>query len=120
MVVVWSVFFWPMYLFNYLILDRVTEFHVPGLLCNYYSPRYHALRITLLSCRNSRSQSCPFCRDNLKKTCPGDLWIYVEDQDVVDMETVSSENLRRLFMYISKLPLIVPDVIFSVYDSHIK
>ena len=37
MVVVWSVFFWPMYLFNYLILDRVTEFHVPGLLCNYYS-----------------------------------------------------------------------------------
>lgn len=76
--------------------------------------------ITLLSCRNSRSQSCPFCRDNLMKTCPGDLWIYVEDQDVVDMETVSSENLRRLFMYISKLPLIVPDVIFSVYDSHIK
>jgi len=74
----------------------------------------------LLSCRNSRSQSCPFCRDNLKKTCPGDLWIYVEDQDVVDMETVSSENLRRLFMYISKLPLIVPDVIFSVYDSHMK
>jgi recombinational DNA repair protein RecR len=71
-------------------------------------------------CRNSRSQSCPFCRDNLKKTDPDDLWIYVEDQDVVDMETVSRENLRRLFMYINKLPLIVPDVIFSVYDSHIK
>lgn len=69
---------------------------------------------------NSRSQSCPFCRDNLKTTCPGDLWIYVEDQDVVDLETVSSENLKRLFMYISKLPLIVPDVIFGVYDSHIK
>lgn len=69
---------------------------------------------------NSRSQSCPFCRDNLKKTDPGDLWIYVEDQDVVDLETVSRENLRRLFMYINKLPLIVPDVIFSIYDSHIK
>ena len=82
--------------------------------------RYHSLTITLPFYRSSRSQSCPFCRDNLKKTCPGDLWIYVEDQDVVDMETVSSENLRRLFMYISKLPLIVPDVIFSVYDSHIK
>ena len=119
MVVVWSVFFWPMYLFNYLILDRVTEFPFQG--CSVIiTPRCHALPITLLSCRNSRSQSCPFCRDNLKKTCPGDLWIYVEDQDVVDMETVSSENLRRLFMYISKLPLIVPDVIFSVYDSHMK
>jgi len=82
--------------------------------------RYHSLTITLPFYRSSRSQSCPFCRDNLKKTCPGDLWIYVEDQDVVDMETVSSENLRRLFMYISKLPLIVPDVIFNVYDSHIK
>jgi hypothetical protein len=48
------------------------------------------------------------------------LWIYVEEQDVVDIETISRENLRRLFMYISKLPLIVPDAIFSVYDSHIK
>lgn len=80
----------------------------------------HAMCLRCYQDWSSRSQSCPFCRDNLKKTCPGDLWIYVEDQDVVDMETVSSENLRRLFMYISKLPLIVPDVIFSVYDSHIK
>lgn len=80
----------------------------------------NALTGNIVYCRNSRSQSCPFCRDNLKKTDPGDLWIYVEDEDVVDMETVSRENLRRLFMYINKLPLIVPDVIFSVYDSHIK
>ncbi|OEL35306.1 hypothetical protein BAE44_0003671 [Dichanthelium oligosanthes] len=80
----------------------------------------HAMCLRCYQDWNLRSQSCPFCRDNLKKTCSGDLWIYVEDQDVVDVETVSSENLRRLFMYISKLPLIVPDVIFSVYDSHIK
>lgn len=80
----------------------------------------HAMCLRCYQDWNSRSQSCPFCRDNLKKTDPGDLWIYVEEQDVVDMETVSRENLRRLFMYINKLPLIVPDVIFSVYDSHIK
>uniref|UniRef100_A0A0D9XL57 RING-type domain-containing protein n=1 Tax=Leersia perrieri TaxID=77586 RepID=A0A0D9XL57_9ORYZ len=69
----------------------------------------HAMCLRCYQDWNSRSQSCPFCRDNLKKTDPGDLWIYVEDQDVVDMETVSRENLRRLFMYINKLPLIVPD-----------
>ncbi|CAN6287824.1 unnamed protein product [Urochloa humidicola] len=80
----------------------------------------HAMCLICYQDWNSRSQSCPFCRDNLKKTCPGDLWIYVEDQDVVDMETVLKQNLNRLFLYISKLPLIVPDVIFSVYDSHIK
>ncbi|KAL6883522.1 hypothetical protein ACP4OV_010936 [Aristida adscensionis] len=80
----------------------------------------HAMCLKCYQDWNSRSKSCPFCRDNLKKTVPGDLWIYVEDQDVVDMETVARENLRRLFMYIGKLPLIVPDVIFSNYDSHIK
>ncbi|KQJ97310.1 E3 ubiquitin-protein ligase AIRP2 isoform X1 [Brachypodium distachyon] len=80
----------------------------------------HAMCLRCYQDWNSRSQSCPFCRDNLKKTNSGDLWIYVEERDVVDMETVSRENLRRLFMYINKLPLIVPDVIFSVYDSHIK
>ncbi|XP_062200752.1 E3 ubiquitin-protein ligase AIRP2-like isoform X3 [Phragmites australis] len=80
----------------------------------------HAMCLRCYQDWSSRSRSCPFCRDNLNKTCPGDLWIYVEDQDVVDMETVSRENLSRLFMYISKLPLIVPDIIFGVYDSHIK
>ncbi|ONM37100.1 hypothetical protein ZEAMMB73_Zm00001d043142 [Zea mays] len=33
-------------------------------------------------------------RKIMKKTCPNDLWIYVEGQDVVDMENVSSEKLR--------------------------
>lgn len=54
----------------------------------------------------------------MKKTCPDDLWIYVEDQDVVDMENVSSEKLRWQFVYISKLPPV--DFIFIYFDSNIK
>jgi len=49
-----------------------------------------------------------------------DLWVYTDRRDVVDMATVTRENLRRLFMYIDKLPLIVPDSLFDTYDSHIR
>ncbi|KAE8673357.1 hypothetical protein F3Y22_tig00111792pilonHSYRG00067 [Hibiscus syriacus] len=68
----------------------------------------------------SRSQSCPFCRDNLKRVNSGDLWVYTDSRDIIDMTTVTRENLRRLFMYIDKLPLIVPYTIFDTYDSHLR
>ncbi|CAN6546443.1 unnamed protein product [Malus baccata var. baccata] len=68
----------------------------------------------------TRSQSCPFCRDNLKRVNSGDLWVYTDSRDIVDMETVMKENLRRLFMYIDKLPLITPDNPFDSYDSHLR
>ncbi|KAJ8448029.1 hypothetical protein Cgig2_028905 [Carnegiea gigantea] len=68
----------------------------------------------------SRSQSCPFCRDSLKRVNSGDLWVFTDSRDVVDMTTLTKENLRRLFMYIEKLPLIVPDSLFDAYDSHLK
>ncbi|MBA0748702.1 hypothetical protein Gogos_002694 [Gossypium gossypioides] len=68
----------------------------------------------------SRSQSCPFCRDSLKRVNSGDLWVYTDSRDIIDMATVTRENLRRLFTYIDKLPLIIPDTIFDTYDSHLK
>ncbi|URE15650.1 hypothetical protein MUK42_12211 [Musa troglodytarum] len=68
--------------------------------------------------RHSRSQSCPFCRDSLRRVNSSDLWILTERRDVVDMATVVKENLRRLFMYIEKLPLVMPDSVLDVYDSH--
>ncbi|KAJ8761468.1 hypothetical protein K2173_001601 [Erythroxylum novogranatense] len=68
----------------------------------------------------SRSQSCPFCRDSLKRVNSADLWIFVDNREIVDMETVTRENLRRLYMYIDKLPLIVPDTLFDTYDCHLK
>lgn len=74
----------------------------------------------LILCRHSRSQSCPFCRDSLKRVNPNDLWILTDRRDVVDMATVVKENLRRLFMYIEKLPLVMPDSVLDVYDSHVK
>ncbi|GMH30346.1 hypothetical protein Nepgr_032189 [Nepenthes gracilis] len=68
----------------------------------------------------SRSQSCPFCRDSLKRVNSGDLWVFTDGRDIVDMVTLTRENLRRLFMYIDKLPLIVPDSFFDTYDSHLR
>lgn len=74
----------------------------------------------LTYCRRTRSQSCPFCRDHLKRVNSGDLWVYTDSRDIVDMETVMRENLRRLFMYIDKLPLVTPDNPFDPYDSHLR
>ncbi|KAL9263901.1 E3 ubiquitin-protein ligase AIRP2-like protein [Drosera capensis] len=70
--------------------------------------------------RRSRSQSCPFCRDSLRRVNSGDLWVFTDSKDIVDMSMITRENLRRLFMYIDKLPLIVPDAYFDSYDPHLR
>jgi hypothetical protein len=74
----------------------------------------------LPGCRRTRSQSCPFCRDSLKRVSSGDLWMLTDHQDAVDMATLTTENIRRLFTYIEKLPLVTLDNIFDAYDSHVK
>jgi hypothetical protein len=74
----------------------------------------------LVACRRSRSQSCPFCRDSLKRVNSGDLWMLTDHREAVDMATVTRENIRRLFTYIEKLPLVTLDNIFDAYDSHVK
>ncbi|XP_042060073.1 E3 ubiquitin-protein ligase AIRP2-like [Salvia splendens] len=68
----------------------------------------------------SRSQSCPFCRDSLKRVNSGDLWIFLNGRDVIDMSAITSENLKRLFTYVDKLPLIIPDTLFNAYNKHIR
>ncbi|XP_019445664.1 PREDICTED: uncharacterized protein LOC109349355 isoform X3 [Lupinus angustifolius] len=68
----------------------------------------------------TKSQSCPFCRDSLKRVNSSDLWVFTDKKDVVDMATVTRENLRRLFIYINKLPLTFPDSLFDTYDSHLR
>ncbi|KAK2979990.1 hypothetical protein RJ640_020016 [Escallonia rubra] len=65
----------------------------------------------------TRSLSCPFCRDSLKRVNSGDLWIYTGSSDVVDLSSIARENLKRLVMYIEKLPLIVHDPLLIPYDS---
>jgi hypothetical protein len=42
-----------------------------------------------------------------------DLWMLTDSRGVVDMATVTRENLRRMFMYIEKLPLVIPDVSYA-------
>lgn len=68
----------------------------------------------------ARSKSCPFCRDNLKWVDSGDLWICPSNNDIVDMSTISRENLQRLLLYIDKLPLIIPKQKFISYDPLLK
>ncbi|KAM4100676.1 hypothetical protein ACJW30_05G085900 [Castanea mollissima] len=80
----------------------------------------HAMCLKCYREWRSRSQSCPFCRDSLKRVNSGDLWVFTDSKDIIDMATVTRENLRRLFQYIDKLPLIVPDSLFDTYDSHLR
>lgn len=70
--------------------------------------------------RCQRSQSCPFCRDSLKRTNSGDLWIYTDTSDIVDVGTIFKENCKMLFLYIEKLPLIVPDPRYVFYDPLLR
>ncbi|MED6207537.1 E3 ubiquitin-protein ligase airp2 [Stylosanthes scabra] len=80
----------------------------------------HAMCLKCYREWRTRSQSCPFCRDSLKRVNSCDLWVIMDSRDVVDMETVTREDLKRLFMYIDKLPLIIPDSLFDPYDSQLR
>ncbi|KAL0363328.1 UNVERIFIED_CONTAM: E3 ubiquitin-protein ligase AIRP2 [Sesamum calycinum] len=84
--------------------------HLLIMFLNSYLVSFEAFKITI----------CPFCRDSLKRTNSGDLWVFLDSRDVVDMTSITRENLKRLFMYIDKLPLIVPDTLFDAYDTHVR
>ncbi|RVW65912.1 hypothetical protein CK203_007665 [Vitis vinifera] len=77
--------------------------------------------LCLMCYRNwrNRSQSCPFCRDCFKRMNSGDLWIYTDNTDIVDLTYIIRENLKRLFMYIDRLPLVIPDPVYVPYESHL-
>lgn len=66
---------------------------------------------------HSRSQSCPFCRDSLKRVKSGDLWIYTSPSDIVDLTEIARESIKRLIIYIKKLPVVAEPTIVS-YTSH--
>ncbi|KAF7825548.1 E3 ubiquitin-protein ligase AIRP2-like isoform X1 [Senna tora] len=66
----------------------------------------------------ARSRSCPFCRESLKTVKPDDLWIYINTSEIEDLASITKENLKRLFMYIEKLPLMAPDHILLSYTQY--
>ncbi|KAJ6999791.1 hypothetical protein NC653_010516 [Populus alba x Populus x berolinensis] len=119
---------------TWLMLDQEIDSAIPGLLafgCKKPCHSSHSNKLFNVAClafsfaalmydRRSRSQSCPFCRDSLKRVNSGDLWVFTDSRDIVDMATVTRDNLRRLFMYVDKLPLIIPDNLFDTYDSHVR
>ncbi|XP_073140662.1 E3 ubiquitin-protein ligase AIRP2-like isoform X2 [Henckelia pumila] len=80
----------------------------------------HAMCLKCYRNWRARSKSCPFCRGCLRRVDSGDLWVYLEGKDVIDMRIITRENLKRLFMYIEKLPLIIPDTLLYDYDTHVR
>lgn len=50
----------------------------------------------------------PSCRHAMciKRVNSFDLWMLTDRRDVPDMATVTRENVRRLFIYVDKLPLV--------------
>ncbi|CAH2069492.1 unnamed protein product [Thlaspi arvense] len=75
-----------------------------------------------LCIKRGRSQSCPFCRDSLKRVESCELWMFLDKTDTVNLSAIVRENQKRLFVYIEKLPLVVPDQAFasSPYDCHVR
>lgn len=71
------------------------------------------------NCRNTKSESCPFCRGSLKRVNSEDLWVLTCNDDVVDNETVSKEDLLRFYLYVNSLPKDYPDALFLVYYEYL-
>ncbi|CDP06493.1 unnamed protein product [Coffea canephora] len=80
----------------------------------------HSLCLKCYRDWRARSQSCPFCRDSLKRVNSGDLWIYTSSCEIIELSAIAKENLKRLFMYIEKLPLLVPDAVLVSYDPQFR
>ncbi|KAH1033705.1 hypothetical protein J1N35_045879 [Gossypium stocksii] len=79
----------------------------------------HSMCLNCYKDWHDRSQSCPFCRDSLVKVDSCDLWIYIEQSEIAELSSILRENRKRLFTYIDRLPLIVPDPVFSPFDVHV-
>ncbi|XAR58916.1 hypothetical protein NMG60_11014495 [Bertholletia excelsa] len=76
----------------------------------------HSLCLKCYHDWRGRSHSCPFCRNSLKRVKSSDLWILTDANEIVDLSAISRDNVRRLFMYVEKLPLIFPDPMLVTYD----
>ncbi|KAL0336033.1 UNVERIFIED_CONTAM: E3 ubiquitin-protein ligase AIRP2 [Sesamum radiatum] len=72
----------------------------------------HAMCINCYRDWSTRSESCPFCRGTLRRVKSRDLWVLTCKDDVIDPETVSTEDLRRFYLYIRNLPKDSPEALF--------
>ncbi|GJP48359.1 hypothetical protein CLOM_g7659 [Closterium sp. NIES-68] len=65
---------------------------------------------------SSRSRSCPFCRDELGKVQESDLWVVVGEDESEDMRKITRDNLRRIFLFVHRLPVMVTDALLPPLD----
>ncbi|KAM7269229.1 hypothetical protein ACFE04_024726 [Oxalis oulophora] len=79
----------------------------------------HAMCIKCYRNWNSKSESCPFCRGNIKRVNSEDLWVLTCNNDVVDTETVTREDLLRFYLYINSLPKDTSDSLSVVYYEYL-
>ncbi|KAK7368477.1 hypothetical protein VNO80_10503 [Phaseolus coccineus] len=79
----------------------------------------HAMCIKCYHKWNKLSESCPFCRGSLRRVNSEDLWVLTCNEDVVDAETVSKEDLLRFNLYINNLPKDHPDALFFMYYEYL-
>nr|AFK34590.1 unknown [Lotus japonicus] len=79
----------------------------------------HAMCIKCYCKWNRKSESCPFCRSSLRRVKSEDLWVLTCNEDVVDAETVSREDLLHFYLYINKLPKDHPDALFLMYYEYL-
>ncbi|KAL8042530.1 hypothetical protein ABFX02_09G057800 [Erythranthe guttata] len=79
----------------------------------------HAMCINCYRDWNMRSESCPFCRGSIKRVNSGDLWVMTCNEDVVDQETLSKEDMLRFYLYINRLPKDIPNALFLFYYEYL-
>uniref|UniRef100_A0A2N9H0B3 Uncharacterized protein n=1 Tax=Fagus sylvatica TaxID=28930 RepID=A0A2N9H0B3_FAGSY len=60
-----------------------------------------------------------FVRGSLKRVNSEDLWVLTCNDDVVDPETVSKEDVLQFYLYINSLPKDYPDALFLVYYEYL-
>lgn len=86
------------------------------------NPCFKALTLLLffyIWYRNTRSESCPFCRGSLKRVNSGDLWVLTCRTDELDTQTMLKEDMLRFHLYIKSLPRDIPDALFLMYYEYL-
>ncbi|KAG9147286.1 hypothetical protein Leryth_018012 [Lithospermum erythrorhizon] len=79
----------------------------------------HAMCINCYRDWNAISESCPFCRGNIKRVRSRDLWVLTCGEDVVDQETAFRDDLLHFYLYINSLPRDSPDALFMMYNEYL-
>ncbi|KAL1550409.1 E3 ubiquitin-protein ligase AIRP2-like isoform X1 [Salvia divinorum] len=79
----------------------------------------HAMCINCYRDWSTRSESCPFCRGSLRRVESRDLWELTGKDEVIERGAVSTEDLRRFYLYVRNLPKDLPDALFLMYYEYL-